>query len=181
MTLKPALMQTSDGSIPCLSIHSPSYTQLSTVILRGCPIFPANYYLGYMIASYNLALRIDWSEMDLFGHVNNVAFMKYVQAGRVNYWELIGLTKMHAEQNKGPMLAATSCTFHKPLHYPGNITVETVLEFIKTTSFGLHHRILDPDGETAAEAHDVVVMYDFNAGKKMEIPPGLRSLMTASQ
>lgn len=37
--------------------------------------------------NYNtsLELRIDWSEMDLFGHVNNVAFFKYVQASRVNY------------------------------------------------------------------------------------------------
>lgn len=115
-----------------------------------------------------LSLRIDWSEMDLFGHVNNVAFMKYIQAGRVNYWELIGLSKMHAEQNKGPMLAATSCTFYKPLYYPGNITVETSLEFIRTTSFGLHHRILNSDSAVAAEAHDVVVLYDFTDGTKLK-------------
>lgn len=119
--------------------------------------------------------------MDLFGHVNNVAFMKYVQAGRVQYWEQIGLTKMHAEENKGPMLAATNCSFHKPLYYPGNITVETSLEFIKTTSFGLHHRILDSDGAVAAEAHDVVVMYNFNTGRKMEIPAALRALMSPPQ
>ena len=26
-----------------------------------------------------ITLRIDWSELDLFGHVNNVAFHKYAQ------------------------------------------------------------------------------------------------------
>ena len=124
-----------------------------------------------------LSLRIDWSEMDLFGHVNNVAFMKYVQAGRVNFWEEIGLTQMHAATGKGPMLAATGCTFLKPLHYPGNITVETRLEFIKTTSFGLHHQILNEEKQVAAEAHDVVVMFDFNANEKMEIPAELRARM----
>lgn len=90
-----------------------------------------------------LKLRIDWSEMDLFGHVNNVAFMKYIQAARVNYWESIGLTQIHTSLNKGPMLAQTTCTFLQPLYYPGQISIETSLAFIKNSSFGLTHRILN--------------------------------------
>lgn len=121
-----------------------------------------------------LRLRIDWSEMDLFGHVNNVAFMKYVQAARVNYWELIGLSKMHEREKKGPMLASTSCAFLKPLFYPGQVEIRTSLEFMKTTSFGLRHWLLNEKEELAAEAHDVVVMYDFNAQSKMEIPNEIR-------
>jgi len=124
-----------------------------------------------------LALRIDWSEMDLFGHVNNVAFMKYVQSARVNYWEQIGLTKMYDEKKQGPMLASTSCTFLKPLHYPGNIFLQTRLEFIKTTSFGLNHQILNEKNEVAAEAHDVIVMFDFTLNQKMEIPAEIRASM----
>lgn len=27
----------------------------------------------------NISLRIDWSELDAFGHINNVMIMKYVQ------------------------------------------------------------------------------------------------------
>src|ERR1700751_5398347 len=101
------------------------------------------------MAEYPLKLkvRIDWSEMDLFGHVNNVMFMKYIQASRVNYWEQIKLTDHFAKTKQGPMLASTTCNFLKPLHYPGNIVVEARLEFIKTTSFGLHHRILNEKKE----------------------------------
>lgn len=121
-----------------------------------------------------LNIRIDWSEMDLFSHVNNVAFMKYVQAGRVTYWEQIGLTKMHTDLDHGPMLASTACTFLKPLHYPGSIIIQTRLEFIKTTSFGLHHQIVNEKKEVCAEAHDVVVMFDFGKGQKMEIPEEIR-------
>jgi acyl-CoA thioester hydrolase len=121
-----------------------------------------------------LNLRIDWSEMDLFGHVNNVMFMKYVQASRVNYWEQIRLTDHFAKTNCGPMLASTGCNFLKPLHYPGNIIVQVRLEFIKTTSIGLHHQILNEKNEIAAEAHDVIVLYDFNKNEKTEIPKELR-------
>lgn len=47
--------------------------------------------------STELQLRIDWSELDYFQHVNNVAFFKYIQASRVNYWDIIGLSKMHLD------------------------------------------------------------------------------------
>lgn len=124
--------------------------------------------------SSTLTLRIDWSEMDLFGHVNNVAFMKYVQAGRVNFWEKIGLTQLHEVQKQGPMLASTACAFLKPLHYPGNIVIKTSVEFVKNTSFGLHHQILNEKNEICAEAHDVVVMFDFTKNEKMPIPDTIR-------
>jgi acyl-CoA thioester hydrolase len=122
-----------------------------------------------------LPLRIDWSEMDLFGHVNNVAYFKYIQAARVNYWEVTLLTKIFDERKIGPILLSTGCQFIKPLHYPGNITVESRVEFIKTTSFGIHHRIMNEQNELCAEAHDVVVMYDFNKNEKVPVSPQFRS------
>jgi acyl-CoA thioesterase FadM len=44
-----------------------------------------------------LELRIDWSDIDLFGHINNLAILRYVQAARVNYLEIIGLMQSQAE------------------------------------------------------------------------------------
>jgi acyl-CoA thioester hydrolase len=121
-----------------------------------------------------LQLRIDWSEMDLFGHINNVMFAKYIQAGRVKYVEEIGVMKMLEEEKIGFMLASSSLQYKKPLHYPGEIIVCTRCEFIKTTSFGIQHQILDNQNEIAAEAHDVLVMYDFNKNEKIEIPKLIR-------
>ena len=122
-----------------------------------------------------LPLRIDWSEMDLFGHVNNVAYFKYIQAGRVNYWEISMLTAIFSEKKTGPILLSTTCQFRKPLHYPGNIVVESRIEFIKTTSFGIHHRTLNEENEVAAEAHDVIVMYDFNKNEKIPVSDEFRN------
>ena len=117
-----------------------------------------------------LPIRIDWSEMDLFGHVNNVAYFKYVQASRVNYWELSGLAALFTEAKIGPILLSTSCKFIKPLHYPGSIVIEAQVAFIKNTSFGMHHRILNEQNEVAAEAHDVIVTYDFSKNVKVHVP-----------
>jgi acyl-CoA thioester hydrolase len=122
-----------------------------------------------------LSLRIDWSEMDVLGHVNNVAYFKYIQAARVNYWEFSKLGFLSTDIKVGPILLSTSCQFIKPLFYPGNILVESGIEFIKTTSFGIHHRILNDKNEIVAEAHDVVVTYDFSKNEKVPVPADVRS------
>lgn len=126
-----------------------------------------------------LSLRIDWSELDYFGHVNNVSFFKYIQAARVNYWDQVGLTQSHRETNIGPMLASCKCDFRQPLFYPGQVVIESRVEFIKNTSFSICHRILNDKGEVAAEAQDIMVMYDFNKNEKIKFPDALRKKIEA--
>jgi len=127
-----------------------------------------------------LKLRLDWSEMDLFGHINNVMYFKYIQASRVNYWEHVGFMSRYFVEKIGPILVSSGCQFSKPLFYPDNITVEVRIEFIKTTSIGLHHRILNGKNEICAEAHDVIVLYDFHKNEKVAIPQELREAMEKS-
>lgn len=122
-----------------------------------------------------LSLRLDWSEMDIFHHINNVMYFKFIQASRVNYWEEVSIMKDFDTMGIGPMLASTGCQFKKPLHYPGDIVVEARMEFIKNSSFGLHHRILNETQEVCAEAHDVIVMYNFQKKQSVPFPPELRA------
>ncbi len=124
-----------------------------------------------------LILRIDWSEMDLFGHVNNVSFFKYVQAARVNYWELTGLNKLYKTSNIGPTLAAVNCQFKKSLHYPGSVTIQTKVDWIKNSSLQISHQILNDKNEIAAEGQDVIVMFDYNKNEKVAIPEVIRTVI----
>jgi acyl-CoA thioester hydrolase len=121
-----------------------------------------------------LELRIDWADLDLFGHVNNVMFLKYVQASRVHYWEQIGLYQHFIATGMGPMVASVKCDFRKPLHYPGSVTVHARMKYIGYTSFSLHHRIVAQDSSIAAEAEDIIVMYDFNKNEKIPFPNDFR-------
>ena len=131
-----------------------------------------------MESQVKLELRIDWSEIDLFGHVNNLAIFKYVQAARVNYMEIIGLMQLQAEIKIGPILASATCQFRKPLFYPGKVIVYSKVEVIKHSSFHLQHEIRNDDGEIAAEAHDIIVMYDFERKHKLNIPEEIKRKIT---
>lgn len=125
----------------------------------------------------SLKLRIDWSEMDTYQHVNNVNFMKYMQSARVQFWELSGLASLYTATKKGPMLVSTKCDFKNPLFFPGNVLIKTKLEFVKNTSFGLYHRLYNDAGVLCAEGHDVAVCFDFNKNKTFAITEELRAAM----
>ncbi len=127
-----------------------------------------------------ITLRIDWSEIDSFGHVNNVMFMKYVQAARLNFVDSIGLMKLHRTEKIGFMVAETNCQFKKELHFPGYVTVNTKIAFIKNTSFSLEHTITNSDEEIVAIAKDVLVVFDFTKNEKCLIPDSIKANMESN-
>jgi len=119
-------------------------------------------------------IRIDWADLDLFGHVNNVAFFKYIQAARVNYCEQIGLTSLNEPGKPGFMVASSQCRFKKPLHYPGNITVLTKVDWIKNSSLQLSYQIMDKHNILCGEGEDVLVVFDYAAKTKITVPASIR-------
>jgi acyl-CoA thioester hydrolase len=126
-----------------------------------------------------LKLRIDWSELDLFGHVNNVMYAKYMQAARVNFMEKVGIIKSYEDHKIGFMVAATSILFYKPLFYPGDISIKTMVKETKNTSFILEHDILNSENELCARGEDVIVYFDFNKQEKLMLTAGLLKLLKA--
>jgi acyl-CoA thioester hydrolase len=126
----------------------------------------------------SMRLRIDWSEVDSFGHVNNLAILRYAQTARLNYMEETGMMRFHTETGIGPVLASTSCQFKKQLFYPGHVTVNSVVDHVKNTSFHMRHSVLNEAQECVAEMHDVLVMFDYKKNLKQPIPEVFREKMT---
>lgn len=121
-----------------------------------------------------ITLRIDWSELDVFGHINNVMFNKYAQTARLNYVDTIGLMELHKTKNIGFMVAETNCQFIKELLFPGNINIQTKINFVKNTSFALEHTMTNDNGELVAIAKDVLVVFDFIKKEKCLIPEEIK-------
>src|SRR5690606_983698 len=94
-----------------------------------------------------ISLRIDWSDLDLFGHVNNVVFYRFIQTARVEFWKQIELYSMYEEQGIAPLLVSASIDFKRPLHFPGNAHIHFLPAFVKNTSFELQYEILNDQDE----------------------------------
>lgn len=122
-----------------------------------------------------LNIRIDWSEMDLYGHVNNVMVFKYFQAARIQYCEHLGLSTLNEAGKTGFIVAASHCDYRKKIIYPGNLRVVSHVSNIGNSSFRLDHKIYNDKGELAAEGYDVIVVYDYEKDIKVPIGKGLRN------
>ena len=66
------------------------------------------------------SIPIQWGDMDAFGHVNNIVYLKFFESARIAYFEKMGIVGDTAS-NTGPILASTQCKFIYPLRYPDNI------------------------------------------------------------
>jgi acyl-CoA thioester hydrolase len=127
-------------------------------------------YMEEFKPAKTLTLRIDWSELDLFKHVNNIVFYRYIQSMRITYFEEMKILENFDELQIGPILRRCACDFLKPLHCPGNVTIKSKLGFIGNTSFGFKYHLFNDDDELVAEGEDVIVYYDFNKKEKCPIP-----------
>lgn len=112
--------------------------------------------------------------MDLFGHINNVAYFKYIQSARVNFLEEVGINTDNPENKLSFAVAHSNCQFRIPLFFPSTIKVVTVAEWVKNTSLQLDHKIFNAQGELAAEAKDVIVIFDYSTQTKAQISPEVR-------
>lgn len=117
-----------------------------------------------------MKIRIDWSEIDFLGHINNLAIMKYIQTARIDFLERVGMLPLSSETGLGPVPASTSCQFKKQLFYPGTVQVCSRVDQMKNTSFQMRHVVQDDTGDAVAEGLDVIVIFNFNKNTKQAIP-----------
>ena len=122
--------------------------------------------------------RIDWSDLDLLGHVNNIAFSRFFQAARVEYCGHIGLN-VYQGMATGPILAASRVQFTAQLYFPGNVRILTRIKKTGGTSIVLEHALFDDKGTLCAFAEDVVVRFDFKAGTKIPLGDEILAKITA--
>lgn len=132
-----------------------------------------------MMVEYSMEteIRIDWSDLDPLGHVNNLAIMRYMQTARVAFFERLRMSPNNKAQGIGPIMASVSGQFRKQIHYPGKVRVLSTINELKTTSLHMRHYVIDGESEIAAEGHDIIVIFDFERNAKHSIPEDLRKVI----
>lgn len=121
--------------------------------------------------------KIDWSEMDLFGHVNNVAYFKYIQSARVHFLTEIGINSSNPKDLKSFVVAECTCNYLQPLYYPDEIKIQTSVVWIKNSSFQLQHFIFNSGNVLCANGKDVVVLFDYLKNEKMLVSDDIRKIL----
>jgi acyl-CoA thioester hydrolase len=116
-----------------------------------------------------------YSDIDQQQHVNNVKYFDYLQDARVALLFSIWRSAMGDLQQ---VLVHQEMSYRKPLLLSvAPITVEVWVSKIGNSSYTLSYRILDDQGDLAAEASTTLATLDPPTGRPTRIPDDLRALL----
>lgn len=128
-------------------------------------------------------IKVVWGDMDSMRHVNNTKYFYYCETARLEFIhkmdENSGGNEAHTLHG-GIALAETGCRFKVSLTYPDRLTIGSAIESIEPTQFNIIHHIYSEKLDCiAAEATARMVMFDFNKGKRVEIPDDYLAVLRA--
>lgn len=124
-------------------------------------------------------IKVQWGDMDAFGHVNNAAYFVYMQEARVAWFAAARLPMK--DNHQGPVIVDAHCTFLRPIVYPADIVVELYAGKPGRSSFPTFYDItLEGDRSVRfAEGSSTVVWIDHMQGKSFPLPEWLKELLHA--
>lgn len=99
---------------------------------------------------------IRFADLDVLGHVNNVAYMVYFETGRVAFLERMGRSPRDRECGPTFVLAHIAADYIEELYYPGTVDIGTAVRHVGRSSFHLGHGIFH-EGTCKAIATSVIV------------------------
>lgn len=118
---------------------------------------------------------VRWADVDIYGHVNNVAYYSYVDSA-VNGWLMRAVGEDLRRLPSIGVVAETSCRYFSEIDFPAEIDVGLALERIGTSSIAYAFAIFRTGWEAACASGRFVHVYvdDINR-RPTPIPDVIRA------
>ncbi|MER6151765.1 acyl-CoA thioesterase [Streptomyces hirsutus] len=111
---------------------------------------------------YRCPLR--WADMDAYGHVNNVVFLRYLEEARIDF-----LFRPDKDFQQGSVVARHEIDYKRQLvHRHAPVDIELWVTQIRAASFTLAYEVKDGD-QVYVRASTVIVPFDFEAQRPRRI------------
>jgi len=119
-------------------------------------------------------VHMRWSDMDAYRHVNNSAYLAYLEQARVAMF-------FHRNEgfNAGTVISRHEIDYVRPIVYhPQPLRVEVWIEKVGGARFTVRYEIYDGDVLTA-RASTVCVTFDFTADRPRRLTDEERGILLA--
>ncbi|HZF90008.1 thioesterase family protein [Streptomyces sp.] len=119
---------------------------------------------------YRCPLR--WADMDAYGHVNNVVFLRYLEEARIDF-----LFRPDKEFKQGSVVARHEIDYKRQLvHRHAPVDIELWVTEIRAASFTLTYEVKDGD-QIYVRASTVIVPFDFERQRPRRITDEERAFL----
>lgn len=125
--------------------------------------------------SYHCPMR--WSDMDAYGHVNNVMFLTYLEEARVDMLLTLGTESGAKALASGVLVSHHEIDYHRPLVYhPSGVDIQLWCSAIKGATFDMRYEVCD-DTTVFATAASRLVCFDLTANRPRRVSPEERAFL----
>ncbi|MCB1141257.1 MAG: acyl-CoA thioesterase [Leptospiraceae bacterium] len=120
---------------------------------------------------FHKEIKISWGDMDAFGHVNNVEYVRYFERIRAEYFSYLQLWENDGKHPKsGMVIVNINMDYRKQATYPQKLN-----SYLKTSSlnrkiFKMDLLILDESSDVVVTARGTFLWYDFVNSKTIPLP-----------
>lgn len=126
------------------------------------------------MSAHEFATRVEARHLDMFGHVNNAAYLELFEQAR---WDLItgnGFGREQVEKSGiGPTLLEVTVRFKREIRGTGPVTIRTRTVSYKGKIGRLEQTMLSGD-EVSCTAEFVIALFDLKARKLLRPTPEWR-------
>ena len=123
-----------------------------------------------------LEIPVAWGEMDAYGHVNNIVYLRWFESCRMAYFRESGVIDRVKSEGIGPILARTTIDYRYAVKYPDSVRTATTVTRLGNSSFTMGYRVRSmATDKLAAEGEAVIVIVDYEKEEAVPIWPELRS------
>ena len=126
-----------------------------------------------------------WGDVDSFGHVNNIIYLKWCETSRVELFRKMYDVKTLDTENiqlgsgVGPILANFNCNYRTPIKYPDVIYIKTRISHIGNTSYGIDHQMYSKnnDEKIVFDGSSVIVMVNYKNETKFQLDSEMKKTL----
>ena len=130
---------------------------------------------GYQVVFEHEVL---FRDLDAMRHVNNVAFVAFMEDARMQYWK--ALRKVEKLRDINFILAEVTCRYLSPAYLGETIRIGIRARNLSNKSFHFEYRMEDKaSGRLITEGKSVQVMYDYKQEKTMPLEQKMRDAVAA--
>ena len=122
-------------------------------------------------------VTVRFRDIDIGGHAHHSEALMYFEEARWAYWgEVVG-SRDAAEVNY--VLAEARVRWHQRVLWPQTVSVGVRVSRIGRKHFEMEYEVRSEEGERLVSGTTIQVMYDYEAGRSVPMPEGLRGTLTA--
>ncbi len=126
-------------------------------------------------------VAVRWADMDMMGHVNNVLYIRYMEQGRLGWFNAANMPV--ATDADGPVVASNHCNYRKPIEQMTTVDVKVWCDRAGRSSFRMRYEITDAlrPGEFYADGETMLVWVERKTGRPAPVPDALRALISSEE